>query len=216
MRKRIICFYSILLLLLCIVNIPVYAYKPSPFLRVDVNRSEIPQGTSYIDLLVPVQADDQAYVPQKEESESLIDISDHSVIKIENTSEIANYDEAYYSYLFHFKDSTISVYTDEYSDTVSVYYGENQDLLDYLAKRGKCKLAFVDAQGNIRNLSNDFQVKNRMFKDFTKLEISNNEVLTVYTVNAYRIVFACIAALALTAVCIVVILLIRQKSKPLL
>lgn len=178
MQKKIIFCFSLICLFVSLV-ITVYAYRLSPYLYMETTLDDIPKNTAYIDLLLPIQKKDEHFVAQKEEISSVHHIFDNSLLQLPRDCEIANYDDAYYSYLFHFNDSTISVRPIE--DGFYINYGEEQKLLDdYLLNVDDFKVAFVDAQGNIIQVSDSLSAKSSLTKEFTNLKIVNGEVSEEY------------------------------------
>lgn len=213
MRKRAVCFCFMLVILLAACNISVCAYKPSPFLVVQADLSALPKDTAYIDLLLPMKPDDIAFVERKDAVKNLSSLSGDVLVTIENASEIASYDQGYYSYLFHFKDSTVSVDFNAYEDAALIYYGENQTILSDLTKMEECKLAFVDEQGNILTTTEAFTIENNFFKDFDYITVKGTAVSAVYHLNPYRIAFAGIVAVIFIAACGVAVCIQRKKHK---
>lgn len=179
----------------------VYAYQPPLSLEVNINRNEIPQGTAYMDLLIPIHNNDENFVQQKDNIDIVFNIFDSSLLDIQSTSEIALYNNGYYSYLFHFKDSTIDI--TEYQDTLHVTYGFSQRLLEDIVQLKNCKFAFVDAEGNILECTEDFIIRDYLFKDFTKVVVAEATVSVIYNMNPYRIVFAIILSSIIIIVCII-------------
>lgn len=179
--KKKIAFCCLLIYLLEVFGFSVYAYRSSPFLNVQATLEDIPQNTAYIDLLLPVQEKDPYFVPQKDELDAVYNIFDYSRVELPNDCEISKYNDAYYSYYFHFEKSTISAFPVGNDDSIYINYGENQKLLeDYLLKIDSFKLAFVDVQGNIIQMSDSVSVKSSLTKSFSYLKIVNGEVFEEY------------------------------------
>lgn len=179
--KKKIAFFCLLMFLLGIFAFSAYAYHPDPDLNVQTTLEDIPQNTAYIDLLLPVQEKDSYFVPQKDTLDVVYNLFDYVQLELPNDCEIANYNDAYYSYYFHFANSTISAFPVGNDDSIYINYGENQKLLeDYLLKIDSFKLAFVDVQGNIIQMSDSVSVKSSLTKSFSYLKIVNGEVFEEY------------------------------------
>lgn len=200
MRKKI-CTCIVFVFLCSVLCLHTSAYKPSGAVTMTVRQNGIPQDTVYIDLLLPIQPNDERFVEQKDINGLLFNIFNQSISEFTSASEIANYDDGYYSYLFHFKDGTI--YNDYWDgrEEFSVIYGESRDLLDDMVEFENCKLAFVDAEGNILAVSNAFAIENKPFRDFDCLIVTGTSVSAVYHANPYQIAFAILLCLVLIAMC---------------
>lgn len=208
MFKKISLFCIILWLLVLSSIYSVYAYQPPLSLDVNINRNEMPQGTAYMDLLIPIHNNDENFVQQKDNIDIVFNIFDSSLLDIQSTSEIALYNNGYYSYLFHFKDSTIDI--TEYQDTLHVTYGFSQRLLEDIVRLKNCKFAFVDAEGNILECTEDFVIKEHFFKDFREIIITETSVSVKYYINPYRIAFAIILVSAMIIVCIIIAMKVKK------
>lgn len=80
------------------VPTPVYAWRPDEFFGVSVDEANIPTDTAYIDLLLPISPEDEAYVPYHEANGEAYGIS--------RDSEIVGYcADGYRSYTFHIADA---------------------------------------------------------------------------------------------------------------
>lgn len=215
MRKKIVHLLVIFIVVFLECNIVAYAYKPSPFLVLEVNPKDLPQDTAYIDLLIPISPSHESFIDRKTESQYVTDIVGSSIIEISPKSEISNYEKTYYSYLFHFKESTISLYAAEDNQNPLIYFGEHQKLLDeYLRKVENFKLAFVDNQGNIIKVSDEISIKSFLFQDFSRLKVENAEVVAEYTTSYSNIMFGCVSGGISIIICIVVIIRKSGDSSP--
>ncbi len=205
MKKKIICLF-LLICLFELSSLSVFAYRPTPYLCIETTRNDIPKNTAYIDLLLPIQENDKNFVMQKDETNTVINIFDYSSLQLPNNCEIANYNNAYYSYHFHFNNSTISVLSMEDDNHIYIDYGENQRLLeDYLLKIDSFRIAFVDDQGCIIKISNSVSAKSPILKSFSNLIIANEEVSEVYMDSPYSSVYICILLLCVIIICIIII-----------
>lgn len=133
MCKKVYSFFASCILLCCLMQVSVSAYMPSPYLVAVFRQSDMPPQTAYVDLLLPLQENDDLFVAQKDKSEICL-FTDQTTFQIDPTSEIATYNDGYYSYLFHFSESTIAVNTNEDMDEISIQYGAQQELLQHVEK----------------------------------------------------------------------------------
>lgn len=212
MRKKVYSFFAFCILLCCLMQVSVSAYMPPPYLVAVFCQSDMPPQTAYVDLLLPLQENDTSFVSQKDAADIRL-FTDRAVFDVDPSGEIAAYEDGYYSYLFHFADSSIIVNTNAANDEISVQYG-TQELLERVEQMHSCKLAFVDAQGNILAISEAFTVRDRPFKDFKELLVSETSVSVEYTTNPYQIVFAVILCLVAVGLCLVIFLLLKKlRSK---
>lgn len=211
MYKKLTCL-GMLLLLLSVVTVPAYAYKPSPFFVIRCNQNDIPKGTAYIDLLLPIQEDDERFSENEKETESVINILDYSIVEISNTSEIANYNDGYCSYLFHFEDSVIFP-NQRTGEDIFIEYGSTQNLLDELVRLKNCKLAFVGAEGSILTISDEFMLKDSYFKDFEYLMVQETAVTAIYNTNPYRIAYMMVLSLSIMVIFTVIVVILYRKRK---
>lgn len=209
MCKKALLFLVSFTLLCSSVQIATCAYKPSPYLVADCHQADIPSQTAYVDLLLPLQENDDLFVTQKDETEIYL-FTDRTAFEIDPASEIATYNDGYYSYLFHFNGSTITINTNAYSGEISIQYGAQQELLQYIEKMHSCKLAFVDAQGGILEISDAFTVRDRLFRDFRKLLISGKSVSVEYVINLYQSVFSVIIFLVTAGMCLAIFLRLKK------
>lgn len=212
MRKKIIYCY-LFICLLEIFSFSVYAYRPSPFLNIETTPDDIPENTAYIDLLLPIQANDANFVIKKDELNTIYNIFDNSYLQLSDKCEIANYNDVYYSYHFHFDNSTISVFSVENDNHIYINYGENQKLLDdYLLKINGFKLAFVDEQGCIIKVSDSISINSSISKSFSRLKIVNGEVSEEYIDNSYSKIFIYTLFLCIIVISMIIIQKIRRWS----
>jgi hypothetical protein len=97
MRKFCCCFFALLFLCTC-ASVPVYAWTPSRSFNCEVRKDNIPNGTKYIDMLIPIAEKDKYYV--------LCNSDNGKRFNIPKNSEIISYNHGgYRSYTFHVSDA---------------------------------------------------------------------------------------------------------------
>lgn len=165
--------------------IPVQAYKPSPSLTAFVRLEQLPEGTACVDLLLPAGEAD-GYFVEKSEAPSTLSLLDASPLDYTNESEIALYNDGGYSYLMHYKDSSISFSTNTQGE-IQIDFGAGENLLDAITDKANCRFAFVDKSGNILAVSEPFTIENSFFKDFSHVKVNGLAVTPEYQTNFYRV-----------------------------
>jgi len=97
MRKFCYCFLIIVLFFSC-ASVTAYAWRPSYSFNCEVKIDKIPNGTKYIDMLMPISENDKYYVSCNSDN--------CKVFSIPEKSEIVSYNtEGYRSYTFHISDA---------------------------------------------------------------------------------------------------------------
>lgn len=112
------------------VPTPVNAWQPDEFFGVSVDEAHIPADTVYIDLLLPISPEDEAYVPYHEANGEAYGIS--------RDSEIVGYcEDGYRSYTFHIADA-VSDWRPHYTVSFSIpmeLHEEHADTLEELCRK---------------------------------------------------------------------------------
>lgn len=94
--KKIICFITAVFWLVSIFSFSTFAYIPQEWFTCDINDINIPEGTKYIDMLLPVETNDEAYTE--------FNSKNGEKYGIDEKSEIVRYcEDDYRSYTFHIK-----------------------------------------------------------------------------------------------------------------
>lgn len=119
--KTIIFTLLISLIFSCLT---VSAWEGDSKFQVSVDNTTIPDGTAYIDLLMPISSGDGGYISYNESNGEKYEIS--------KDSEIVNYcDDGYMSYTFHIADADSDIqphYTVEFT-IADTTYEQNKELL---------------------------------------------------------------------------------------
>lgn len=197
MKKRAVFFTCVLVLVFFTGLIPVQAYKPSPSLTAFVRLEQLPEGTACVDLLIPARETDTNYT-EKSTMPTVLSLLDASTLEYTNESEIALYNDGGYSYLMHYKDSSISFSTNTQGE-IQIDYGAGENLLDAITKKENCRFAFVDDNGNILAVSEPFTIGNSFFKDFSHVKVNGLAVMPEYQTNYYRVAAVALGVVALLA-----------------
>lgn len=114
-------------LLVCLVFscLPVCAWAPDSAFSISIDSKNIPEGTAYVDLLMPIPSNNEGYVSYNQINGEKYGISENS--------EIVNYSEdGYRSYTFHIVDADsdmrLSYGADIYVE--KTFYKQYKELLD--------------------------------------------------------------------------------------
>ena len=123
-NKAIKTMFLALLIVFCFSSAAVSAWMPSTSFYVLVDGENIPEGTVYVDLLMPIPSNNEGYVFYNENNGIKYNIS--------SNSEIVNYcEDGYCSYTFHIVDAEsdmrLSFSTDIYVEKET--YNECKELL---------------------------------------------------------------------------------------
>ena len=170
-RRRLFAVLALVCMLLCL-PLPVSANSPPPKDCIDVQFSNLPEGTVYLDLLVYLPESDPYYTPLEEAN---------LPEGISPDAQIVTYCQAdFRSYTFHYRDAK-SVIAVKGTKTVTYFfdntiYGSNfryQHLDDVLAK-GEIRLAMLDSEGNILHVSPIFRLETRKFMGYLKRDFAYN------------------------------------------
>lgn len=197
-KKTAKLFVCVLVLMFFTGLIPAGAYKPSAFLTVFVRLEQLPEGTACVDLLIPAGETDDYFV-KKTEPPTTLSLLDASALEYTNESEIALYNDGGYSYLMHFKGSSIS-FSPGAQGEIQIDYGTGENLLKVIADKENCRFAFVDKNGNILAVSEPFMIENSFFKDFSHVKLNGPAVTPEYQTNYYRVATTVLGVAALAAI----------------
>ena len=210
-KKTAKIFVCVLVLVLFVGIIPAKAYNPSTYLTAFVRLEQLPEGTACVDLLIPAGETDDYFV-EKTEAPTTLSLIDASTLEYTNESEIALYNDGGYSYLMHFKGSSIS-FSPGAQGEIQIDYGTDENLFDVITEKENCRFAFVDDAGNILAVSDPFTIENNFFKDFSCVKLNSLAVKTEYQTNYYRVAaVAAIGVVALTAIGVTAFALSKKKK----
>ena len=164
-HRRLFALLVLLCMILCL-PLPVSANSPPPKDWFEVQFSNLPQGTVYLDLLVYLPESDPYYTPLEEAN---------LPEGISPDAQIVTYcQEDFRSYTFHYRDAksaisvkgtnTITYFFDNiiFNNTIdgdSIRYKHLNDVLE----KGEIRLAMLDAEGSILHISPVFRLETRKF-----------------------------------------------------
>jgi len=101
-NKAIKTMFLALLIIFCFSSATVSAWMPDRWFQVLIDSKKIPEGTAYIDLLMPISSADEGYVVYNESNGEKYGISENS--------GIVNYcEDGFVSYTFHIVDADSSI-----------------------------------------------------------------------------------------------------------
>ncbi|MDO4847250.1 MAG: hypothetical protein Q3968_03850 [Clostridiaceae bacterium] len=229
-------------LLIAILSVNAFALKIDPNLTVKVKSSGIPEGTVYVDVLLPKEAFGERFVEFNENCS--IDscyryyagLSQEPFEKIELLAddEIAQYRlDDYYSILAHFDGAGTEFGTEQFNSYHDYYYGsdkefdctayffvksqdgETADSLDILQSAKKIKLAYIGADGNILLISEPFSVKDRavIAAFFYNAVADGEKVKAKYYISPFNIAFNLIVVSAVVVITVVIVRKIKDKKQ---
>lgn len=166
-KRRLFARLSLLLLLVMLTVQPVFANSapPSPWYTIEL--TNLPEGTVYVDMLIPLEENDEMYVPL--EKSNLPDgFTAQSQI-------VTFFENGYRSYTFHYRDASSNItprtasyinnpYITFFADAIvseeSIRYEHKEDISD----RKTIRLAMLDENGNILKVSRILRLDpNRLF-----------------------------------------------------
>lgn len=184
--KKILKFSVMILSFVYAFSFAALAYAPQSSFSCEINEKNIPEGTKYVDMLLPVDTDDEAYIKFNSKNGEKYGINENS--------EIVRYcEDGYRSYTFHVKDSGSqlspklnyhyylqendyekcsgiinklqpdSCYKDEYG-----YYSVTGEF--YLENNKKILLEEIDL--NLKSQDNE----NKFYTEYCKFESEINEI----------------------------------------
>ena len=237
-----ICSLAIALILVFTLSVSVFALKTDPNLTVKLKIEGIPEGTAYVDVLLPKEAFGERFVDFNENYRidsayrfiAGIDQEPYEEIELYSEDEIAQYHlDGYYSFLSHFDGARTEFGTEQFYSYHDYYYGSDSELdseayfyvksndgvqtdtLDVFQSAGKIKLAYVRADGGILLVSNAFSVKDRAIiaSLFYNAVADGEKVKSEYYISPFNVAFNFIVAAIIVVAAVVIASEVKRKKR---
>lgn len=206
--KKTIGVFTIIMMIVALFPFHTTAWVPDKTFYCQVDTVAIPKNSVYIDLLMPIPTDNEAYTE--------INQTNADIYGFSNDSEIIKYNkDGFVSYTFHIVDasSDLTISADMNFNERGAKYD-----FEYCRKNFKeIKFAYLDADGNIISVSNSVKINTLRVAQFG-LKLSGNNLTKDVTHGppVYLIVvipvMVLITAFALTTT-IIIIIVKRVKKK---
>lgn len=159
MKKRFVAAAVSFIFILVLLPVTVSANSPPPSFWYSVQLENLPEGTVYVDMLIPLETSDPFYSELEE---------NNLPAAFSKSAEIAVYcEDGFRSYTLHYvgarsvmrvsKDNRVFFFTDGLNELGSVGYDHMQEIQD----RGQMRLAMLDESGNILQVSSVLVLKSR-------------------------------------------------------
>ncbi len=158
-RNRLPVLFLAFVLALTVLPISVSANSPAPSPWYTFVISDYPQGTVYVDILIKLPESDPQY--QELVTENVPD-------GFPLDAEIICFGENdFRSYTFHYRGARSIIKLDSnnrvtiFASSTTIYDAENEayDHMDDVEQRGKVRIAMLDAQGNILQISRPHSIR---------------------------------------------------------
>lgn len=148
---RYLCLLLGGILVLFAFPVSASANGPAPMMEYYIYLFRLPEGTVYVDLLIPMEKEDPCYTDL---------VSENLPKGITPQSQIVTYhEEGLCSYTFHYKNAQADILVEE-DKIASFCFGDIEDSFEIafdhvedIQKRGEIRLAMLDHQGNILQVS---------------------------------------------------------------
>lgn len=159
------------LLLLPLITVPAYAWACAPWFICEVEIDSLPDGARYVDLLLPISEQYEAYCAFNADNGELYDIA--------QDSEIVSYcRDGYQSYTFHISDASSKMALDHTGTLWSpgeffrVEYGENSSwyLYEHAPQLRTARFAYLDETGHVLAVTNESSIYPNARVGLIKLE----------------------------------------------
>lgn len=160
--RRFLSLLLITILTFSVIPLSVSANSPPPSPWYDITVANLPEGTVYVDLLIPLPKSDPMYT-------ELVETNLPEGFPVH--AEIIGYaEDDFRSYTFHYRDA-LSMMVPREKNVIS-FFGEDVDLPESTLRsghkedvedRGEIRLAMLDAQGNIIKVSPTLPLQSKEF-----------------------------------------------------
>ena len=177
--------------------------EPGYFIEI----SKYPEATVFVDVLVPIDAKNEYYVPHNQQSE------------VSENSEIARYNnDGFMRYAFHVKNANVRTTQSDYSENnqknllfefaADLSDGNNRENEKICRDFKEAKLAYCDKDGNILLVSNAFSLK-KPFNTYGSIDAEMGTVTVNRHFNFVAIYFCVIVIAILFAVVFITVCMIK-------
>ena len=159
--RRVLVSLSVILLLATLLPLGVSANSPPPSYSYTFHLDDLPSNTAYVDLLIPLAENDDAYSPLV--SENLPDTFPA------NAQIVAYNEDGYRSYTFHYQNAVSIIKVS--SDDCVEFFTTDQPVMNIIApgqghrehieEMGSVRLAMLDEKGNVLQVSRELILRTR-------------------------------------------------------
>ncbi|MBD5159788.1 MAG: hypothetical protein HDT23_06065 [Ruminococcus sp.] len=205
--KTLVCIVLSIVTVFC-TTFQVYALDFDPC-QIYLYTDNTPENTAYIDILVPLNKNNDSYVDFTNPPLWYMEDGENKPLFIDKNSQIAQYNDNGYS--------SLSLHT-EYVRTMEVYDGNIYftDTIDNIYKKYKnFKAVYVDANGNILEITDKFSVQYNAKKPYAFIVNNNHLILRIFGINPFTTII-CITIFfvsVLLFLILLIIFIIRQLQK---
>ena len=229
-------------LLIAILSVNAFAYSIDPNLSVMVSNTGIPEGTVYIDVLMPKEAFGERFVEFNENCSidscyrfyAGLSQEPFEPVELYADDEISQYRlDDYYSFLAHYDGAEAEFGTEQFYSYHDYYYGSDKEFdceayftvnaadgevsvtFDIFQSAKKIKLAYIGEEGNILLISEPFSIKDKPYfaSCFRSAFADGEKVKAEYYFSPYILgIYLIIAAAIITIISIVIDK--RKAKKP--
>lgn len=184
-RRCITAFLCVIMLFAILLPVSANAPAPSPWFTIEL--ANLPEGTVYVDMLIPLSDADPQYM-------SLVD--KNLPEGFDGQASILNYyEDGFCSYTFHYCDavSVISPQPEEdYCEPYVLFFTDHslQNIryahMEDIQQRKYIRLAMLDAEGNILKVSQTLSLDSNEFLSVTLGSYFYNAATDTLEVDAYQ------------------------------
>lgn len=208
-RKSVVVVLCALMLVLATV-LPASANAPMAAPWFTIKLANLPKGTAYVDMLIPLEETDSEYAATVEEN---------LPEGFSQQASILSYcEDGFRSYTFHYQDAVSVIAPQSKTGFFSAYvlfftdlsmshvkYAHEEDVRE----RQYIRLAMLDAEGNILKVSQTFEVNSREFLADTLGSYSYNAAADTLQADTYRSAIGVILYLILSVAGIILTVLLE-------
>lgn len=208
--KRVASIFIYIVIIITLLPCHVAAWVPSTSFFCQVDTDAVPDGAVYIDLLMPIPSDNEAYTEINQPNADTYGFS--------NDSEIVKYNQdGFVSYTFHIIDASSDLTISDSIDYNSSIDRISKYDFEYCQKNfKKIKFAYLDKDGNIISVSNSVkittlraaQLRLKLSGDVLTKDVSHGPPVFLIIVIPVALIIA-----AITSATILIIVIIKRVKK---